>query len=331
MDKHSGWLETLRLASLFIGVVLAGTVCLQAASQQPSSGDASPASPYRALLNRYCVTCHNEKLKTANLLLDKMDVDDKIADGAAVWEKVVRKLRTGAMPPVGVPRPDKAAAEAFAAYIETTLDRAAAAHPIPGRPAVHRLNRAEYSNAVRDLLAVEIDTASLLPADDAGHGFDNIADVLSVSPLRIEKYISAAAKISRIAVGDPATRPAVESYKVSDYLVLGPGVIGIDRQGVPQQTLGFLEIAALGVEQAQHLQGGKLRLVENKHLFVKRFRLSKISGLMGRHCLAKHLQAVGAALPGTGRNRCFCHAGSGAQLIANGAALRKLAMRRLRR
>jgi hypothetical protein len=167
------------------------------------------------LLDRYCVTCHNERLKTASLLLDKADVGH-VGDGAEVWEKVITKLRSGAMPPAGRPRPDKASADEFIAWLETSVDRAANAHPNPGRPAVHRLNRAEYTNAIRDLLALEIDGASLLPADDSGYGFDNIADLLSVSPGLLERYLSAAQKISRLAVGDPAIRPFVDRYVVAE-------------------------------------------------------------------------------------------------------------------
>ena len=123
------------------------------------------------------------------------------------------------MPPAGAPRPDPASYDSLATYLETELDRAAASLPNPGRPAVHRLNRAEYANAIRHLLTVEIDGASLLPADDAGHGFDNIADMLSVSPLLVERYMFAARRITRLALGDPAVRPFTENYDVSRYLV----------------------------------------------------------------------------------------------------------------
>ncbi|MCZ6489178.1 MAG: DUF1592 domain-containing protein, partial [Acidobacteria bacterium] len=213
-------LKTL-LAWMGIALVGVGAVSLQASSQQPAGPVAPPASPQRALLNRYCVTCHNEKLKTADLMLDQMDVEN-VSEGAEVWEKVVRKLRTGQMPPAGAPRPDEAAYDSFAAYLETELDRAAAAKPDPGRPAVHRLNRAEYTNAIRDLLAIDTDTMdimSLLPVDDSGYGFDNIGDVLSVSPLLMEGYMAASRKISRLAVGDIATRPVFETYDIPKYLL----------------------------------------------------------------------------------------------------------------
>ena len=194
---------------IVIGIVLLATGVLQAASQE-SSGP-PPASPQRAILTRYCITCHNERLKTANLLLDHADVDNPAAD-AVVWEKVLRKLRTRAMPPVGMPRPDGATYDSLAGYLETALDHAAAAEPNPGRPPDHRLNRAEYANAVRDLLGVEIDETSFLPSDDAYFGFDNIGEVLSVSPLLMERYMLAAGKIARLAVGDADARPNGEEY-----------------------------------------------------------------------------------------------------------------------
>ncbi len=178
------------------------------AQSQPSS---APPSAQRMLLNRYCVTCHNERLRTASLMLDKMDIE-RLGDATEVWERVVAKLRSGSMPPVGQPRPDEAMAKSFMTWLEKGLDRAAATKPNPGRPAVHRLNRAEYTNATRDLLALEIDGASMLPADDSGYGFDNIADVLTVSTGLLERYLSAAHAISRRAVGDPALRPIVKTY-----------------------------------------------------------------------------------------------------------------------
>jgi hypothetical protein len=187
-----------------------------------SSGQAAPAAAQgvgsqRALLDTYCVTCHNERMKTANLLLDKIDVAHVNAD-PETWEKVVRKLRAGTMPPVGRSRPDRAAQEGFTSWLETELDRAAAAQPNPGRPSIHRLNRTEYTNAVRDLLSLDIDGSSLLPADDTDeHGFDNSADVLSLSPALLERYMSASEQISRLAVGR-RMRPVVETYNVPRML-----------------------------------------------------------------------------------------------------------------
>ena len=200
-----------------MGIALAGASYLKATSQEPEIPTSKAPSPQRALLNRYCVTCHNEKLRTAELLLDKAVVEN-VGENAPVWEKVVRKLRSGAMPPAGMPRPDQATYNSLATYLETGLDRVAAAKPNPGRPAIHRLNRTEYTNAIRDLLAMDIDGASLLPADNSGYGFDNIADVLSVSPTLLERYTSAARKISRLAIGDPDIGTDFKTYDVPKYL-----------------------------------------------------------------------------------------------------------------
>jgi cytochrome c5 len=191
-------------------------------ARQPE-GAARPADPGRPpsqvsnsrdLLNRYCTTCHNDRLKTAGLTLDRADADH-VGSSVELWEKVAHKLRSGAMPPPGMPRPDKSTLEAFVTQLESELDREAAAHPDPGRPLEHRLNQFEYSNAIRDLLALDIDVASLVPADESDHGFDNIAAVLSISPTLLERYLSAARKISRWAVGDPSAPPTVETFRVS--------------------------------------------------------------------------------------------------------------------
>ena len=178
---------------------------------------AAVALPPRALLDKYCVTCHNEKLKTAGLMLDKADVQ-RVGVGADVWEKVIRKLHANAMPPAGRPRPDAATSRAFVSWLETELDRAALATPNPGRPPVHRLNRAEYANAIRDLFGLEVDAHALLPADDEQHGFDNIADVLTVSPTLIERYLVAAQRISQLAVGLAGLRPTGQTYMVHGWL-----------------------------------------------------------------------------------------------------------------
>ena len=196
----------------FAAVLLAGAA---AAGAQPS---AAGAEAHGALLQRYCVGCHNERLLTGGLALDRVDVAN-VAGHADVWEKVAQKLRTRTMPPAGRPRPAAAEYDAFADHLETALDAAWAASPNPGRPAVQRLNRAEYVNAIRDLLALEVDGRTLLPADESGYGFDNIGDVLSVSPVLLERYILAAAKISRWALGDPTLPPATALYKTSPLML----------------------------------------------------------------------------------------------------------------
>ena len=173
----------------------------------------SAPSDRQAVLNKYCFTCHNEKVKAGNLVLNALDPAHPSKD-AEKWEKVVRKLRTGAMPPTKMPRPDKAATESFVASLEADLDRAALEHPVPGRASLQRLNRSEYRNAIRDLLALEIDAASMLPADAAGYGFDNNADALALSPSLTERYLGAAAKISQMALGRPRGLPTPETYFV---------------------------------------------------------------------------------------------------------------------
>jgi mono/diheme cytochrome c family protein len=182
------------------------------AQSQPAATQAA-ASEQRALLNRYCVICHNDRAKTAGLTLEKLDLD-RVAESAEIWEKVIRKLGAGAMPPAGMPRPDPKAADGLVKYLETALDRAAETKPNPGRPVAHRLNRAEYTNAIRDLLALSIDGEALLPADDSGYGFDNVADVLSLSPMLLDRYMSDARLIARLALGDPTMRTPVSTYKV---------------------------------------------------------------------------------------------------------------------
>ena len=171
------------------------------------------AATYRTLVDRYCVTCHNERTLTAGLALDTLHLGE-VGDETETWEKVVRKLRGGLMPPAGRPRPDRESYDQFASWLETELDRAGADNPNPGRPVLHRLNRTEYGNAVRDLLAVDSEyAASLVPPDASTYGFDNVADVLGVSPTLMERYLSAARKISRLAVGDPTIRPTPTTYR----------------------------------------------------------------------------------------------------------------------
>ena len=185
---------------------------------QESGPAAPPVSQQRALLDQYCVTCHNETLKTADLMLDKMDIGD-VSEGAAEWEKVVRKIRTRQMPPPGMPRPGNAAYDSLSEYLEAELDRSAATDPNPGRPVIRRLNRTEYAYAIRDLIALEVDSDALLPSDESAHGFDNVGDALSVSPLLLERYLAAARKISRLAIGDSTIRPIFETYDVPSYLM----------------------------------------------------------------------------------------------------------------
>ncbi|HJT88017.1 MAG TPA: DUF1592 domain-containing protein, partial [Bryobacteraceae bacterium] len=177
----------------------------------PGALRAQPAQE-KALLNQYCVVCHNDRLRTGGLSLQTADLTD-VPKAAETWEKVIRKLRVGAMPPQGMPRPEPAALDGLASFLETALDRAYAAKPNPGRASMHRLNRAEYANAIHDLLALDIDATQLLPPDDESSGFDNIADVLKVSPSLMERYLSASWNISRLAVGDSRISPSTATYR----------------------------------------------------------------------------------------------------------------------
>ena len=215
-----------------------GRSAFGAQSVPPSSAPPSPGAPRagNALVDQSCVTCHNQRLKTGGLALDTPDLSN-VAAHAAVWEKVIRKVRAGMMPPAGVPRPDGAARQALVSSLESTLDAAARARPNPGRPLAHRLNRAEYANAVRDLLALDVDVTSMLPPDDSSGGFDNNADVLGVSPVLLESYLTAAERISALALGDPKTPPNGELFRVRQDE-------SQDRHidGLPLGTMGGIQI-----------------------------------------------------------------------------------------
>lgn len=207
--------------TVIIGTAQTPSSAAAAASVRPLQAaalDASSPEPEQ-LLNRYCVSCHNDRLKTADLSLQAIDVDN-VGRHAETWEKVLRKVRAGAMPPIGRPRPDATAYVRLISWLESELDHASSVKPNPGRtPSFHRLNRLEYQNAVRDILGLEIDAAALLPGDDAAFGFDNIGEMLTVSPDLLDRYLSAANKISRLAVGDASLQLGSATYQVSQYLL----------------------------------------------------------------------------------------------------------------
>ncbi|HET9272542.1 MAG TPA: DUF1592 domain-containing protein [Vicinamibacterales bacterium] len=188
----------------------------------------------QAVVDRYCTTCHSARLKTGGLVLEGLPVA-QAGQQAQVWEKVVRKVRTGMMPPANAPRPERATLDALATTVELTIDRAAATVPNPGAPALHRLNRTEYANAVRDLLELPIDAASMLPGDDSSEGFDNMASVLGVSPALMQAYVTAAAKISRLAVGDPTISTDLTTYQAPRGMSQTT-----QREGLPLGTRGGL-------------------------------------------------------------------------------------------
>jgi len=211
-------------AALFAAVSLWGQTPRPAASEPPP------------LPNRYCIGCHNDRLKTGGVTLSKLDLVHP-AQNAELAEKVIRMLQAGIMPPAGMPRPTPEAANAFINTLETRIDQASIVRPNPGRPALHRLNRTEYANSVRDLLAVTVDVSPLLPADDMSHGFDNMADVLTLSPALMEGYIRAAGKISREAVGDSQALALTTTYSI-------PRVVSQVRHvdGTPLGTRGGIAI-----------------------------------------------------------------------------------------
>ena len=187
-------------------------------------------------MSQYCVTCHSSRLKSGGLALDVLDAAN-VAANAETWEKVVRKLRTGAMPPLGAKRADEATSRRVIASLETQLDQSAEANPNPGRPPLHRLNRAEYANAIRDLLDLDVDVASLLPPDDAAFGFDNVADVLGVSPLLLERYVDAAAEISEVAIGALEIATGSSSYRARQDLSQDRHI-----EGLPLGTVGGMVV-----------------------------------------------------------------------------------------
>ena len=203
---------------------VAGAVCLVAASAGGAAaqapGEAVDAADVRAMLDRYCVACHNDRLRTAELSLAGVDAEHPEAD-PELWEKVVAKLRAASMPPPGRRRPDPATYTAVAAHLEGALDAAWSADPYPGRgSAVHRINRTEYANAVRDLFALDVDVSDLLPGDETADGsFDNFADVLTISRAHLERYLSVARQVTRLAVGLPPPAAGFDTFEVPLHIV----------------------------------------------------------------------------------------------------------------
>src|SRR5687767_8336814 len=221
---------------LLIGAAVwtAATVTASASRAQERSAATAPTMMMapRQIIERYCTGCHNQRVRSGDLALDTLDVEH-VGAAAATWERVVRKLRARAMPPMGAPRPDEGTYAAVIASLEASLDRAAAANPNPGSPLVRRLNRAEYQNAVNDLLALAIDASQLLPADDSAYGFDTVSDVLNVSPVLQERYLVAARRISALAIGDPEVAPGEITYRVRQDLSQNQHV-----EGLPLGTIG---------------------------------------------------------------------------------------------
>jgi mono/diheme cytochrome c family protein len=259
-------LAILRLAFALLGVAILvpGSNPVRAAQGPPVTKSAE-----RALLDQYCVTCHNQRVGTANIAFETMDLS-RLGDHAEVWEKVVRKLRGGMMPPPGARRPDQAAVDGLVTWLERSLDEVSAANPNPGRVAIHRLNRAEYAAAIEDLLALRIDASALLPQDDEADGFDNVASVLTVSPSFLDQYISAARVVVTRAIGNPSSRPVSATYRPAR---------GTDQtarvDGLPLGTRGGLLVDHLFPADGQYklnigglAAAGYVRGMEYRHTLI---------------------------------------------------------------
>ena len=258
MTHRLTFASVLTVASAGLAVTLVLGLQVETSAEQsvrrPTTGSSSPSaasavtppSSHRRLLDQYCVTCHNERLKTAGLRLDQIDVSTPDVE-PEVWEKVVRKMHTGIMPPANMPQPSEADRRALLTWLETALDSAAAARPNPGRTeTLRRLNRTEYQNAIRDLLALNIDAASLLPPDESGHGFDNVT-VSDLPPMLLDRYISAAQKISRLTIG------RTSSSLQSDVIRVPPDLTQEDQMpGLPIGTRGGVAVPYTFVENGEY-------------------------------------------------------------------------------
>ncbi len=257
-------MRNLLLAAFAAGAL---TAAPQQAAKPAPAAVAPGVNPNRALINRYCVVCHNQKLKTAQLELDRLDLDHP-EKNAVKWERAIRKLRAGMMPPPGMPRPPLDAVNTLATYLETSLDKAGAANPNPGSVRIHRLNRAEYANAMRDLFDIDVNSAALLPTDDISDGFDNIADVLKVSPSFLEQYIMAARAVAKQAIGTPPSDKDVRTTLrgIDPDVALPPGA----RSGVTAHFLapyaGDYELRATGNPALFTVDGAKVDTHGRTHL-----------------------------------------------------------------
>ena len=193
------------------------------------------ATSREALLKQYCFQCHNSSLKSGNLTFDALSPEDP-ASRPEIWEKVVRKLRGGEMPPAKMPRPDAATVRDFTSGVISELDTAARSQPYAGRPLIRRLNRTEYTNAVRDLLALELPLAAELPEDGVAAGFDNVADALSMSPVLLESYLKVARKVSQLAVGVRDASPVIDIYPAKETQAVWQG------EGMPFGSRGGIRV-----------------------------------------------------------------------------------------
>jgi Protein of unknown function (DUF1592)/Protein of unknown function (DUF1588)/Protein of unknown function (DUF1587)/Protein of unknown function (DUF1585)/Protein of unknown function (DUF1595) len=285
--------------NLVLSIVISLTAALSQNAQAPE------ATQVRATVDRYCVGCHNSRAKTpataSGVVLDRADLN-QVASDPALWEKVARKLRTGSMPPEGAPRPDQATHDALLGFVTSRLDRAAIERPNPGRASVHRLNRAEYANSIRDLLALEVDPAALLPPDDSADGFDNIADVLNLSPALLERYLSAAAKISAIAVGSPKITANSETYRVRGDMSQAEHI-----EGTPLGTRGGVSALHTFPLDAEYVI--RVKLVETN--------LGTIRGLQEENKLEIAVEGQRVMLAPVGGTDDYMESGNNATNIVN--------------
>jgi len=251
-----------------VGLILISLVSSGAASQRPAATTTAPAAApaasitsRKALLDQYCVNCHNDDDRVAGIAFDKMDLTHLAKDGDT-WEKAIKKLKGGMMPPPGAKQPDRAAALNFAAWLETSLDAAAAATPNPGSITLHRLNRSEYAASIKELFAIDIDPTSLLPPDDISGGFDNIANVLKVSPSFLDQYINASRAVTLQAIGQPPTLNPMRLTSRpgnADSNIYGPG-------GLPLGTQGTITEYLFPADGEYQLQGGGVVLLDGSRV-----------------------------------------------------------------
>jgi mono/diheme cytochrome c family protein len=296
------------------------------ADQQAGAQPAPAANPNQALINRYCVTCHNQRLKIAKLELDTLDLAHPEKD-ALIWERAIRKLRGGMMPPPGASRPPVEAVNTLAAYLETSLDKAGAASPNPGSVRIHRLNRAEYANAMHDLFGIDVDAAALLPTDGTSDGFDNIAAALKVSPSFVDQYIMAARAVVKQAIGTPPSSKDVKMTLggVDPGVPLPPGA----RNGVSAKYLAPFEgdyefrspnkLAVFTVDGAPVDTKGRIHLTAGVHTLIAAAAPHSFAESEGE-LFGFVPGAAGTGYPSTGLVVGAVAAGGGAGLRTRGAA-----------
>ena len=245
---------------LFVSTLVFGQAAKTVDQKRPQPAQSAAASG-QAFVGQYCAACHNDKLKSGGFSFTQVDLAHPGQD-AEQAEKIILKLRTGLMPPAGMPRPKADALNAFVGDLETRLDRAAATHPNPGAPALHRLNRAEYRNSIHDLLGLDVDVETLLPADNITHGFDNMSEALTVTPTLMEAYVRAAGKIGRLAVGDPGMQPIVDTYRVATNFSQIRHV-----EGTPFGTRGGISVVHNFPADAEYVFRMTLVFTRNTFLF----------------------------------------------------------------